>query len=92
MAKVGIITDSNSGITQKQADELGIFVLPMPFMVNEETFFEDISLSQEEFYERLANGDDVVTSQPSPESVMNLWDKVLKEYDETIYIGRCYEP
>jgi EDD domain protein, DegV family len=86
VAKVGIITDSNSGITQKQADELGIFVLPMPFMVNEETFFEDISLSQEEFYERLANGDDVVTSQPSPESVMNLWDKVLKEYDEIVHI------
>ena len=86
MAKVGIRTDSNSGITQKQADELGIFVLPMPFMVNEETFFEDISLSQEEFYERLANGDDVVTSQPSPESVMNLWDKVLKEYDEIVHI------
>ncbi len=86
MAKVGIITDSNSGITQKQANELGIFVLPMPFMVNEETFFEDISLSQEEFYERLANGDDVVTSQPSPESVMNLWDKVLKEYDEIVHI------
>ena len=86
MAKVGIITDSNSGITQRQADELGIFVLPMPFMVNEETFFEDISLSQEEFYERLANGDDVVTSQPSPESVMNLWDKVLKEYDEIVHI------
>ena len=86
MARIGIITDSNSGITQKQADELGIFVLPMPFMVNEETFFEDISLSQEEFYERLANGDDVVTSQPSPESVMNLWDKVLKEYDELVHI------
>jgi DegV family protein with EDD domain len=86
VAKIGIITDSNSGITQKQADELGIFVLPMPFMVNEETFFEDISLSQEEFYERLANGDDVVTSQPSPESVMNLWDKVLKEYDEIVHI------
>ena len=86
MAKIGIITDSNSGITQKQADELGVFVLPMPFMVNEETFFEDISLSQEEFYERLANGDDVVTSQPSPESVMNLWDKVLKEYDEIVHI------
>ncbi|MDE7014687.1 MAG: DegV family protein [Kineothrix sp.] len=86
MARIGIVTDSNSGITQKQAEELGIYVLPMPFMVNEETFFEDISLTQEEFYERLANGDDVVTSQPSPESVMNLWDKVLKEYDEIVHI------
>ncbi len=86
MAKIGIITDSNSGITQKQAKELGIYVLPMPFMVNEETYYEDISLSQEEFYERLANGDDVVTSQPSPESVMNLWDSVLGECDEIVHI------
>ncbi|MCI9199164.1 MAG: DegV family protein [Lachnospiraceae bacterium] len=86
MAKVGIITDSNSGITQKQAKDLGLYVLPMPFMVNEETYFEDISLSQEEFYERLANGDNVVTSQPSPESVMNLWDSVLKECDEIVHI------
>ncbi len=61
-------------------------MLPMPFMVNEETFYEDISLSQEEFYERLANGDDVVTSQPSPESVMKLWDNVLEEYDEIVHI------
>ena len=86
MARIGIVTDSNSGITQKQAEELGIYVLPMPFMVNEVTFFEDISLTQEEFYERLANGDDVVTSQPSPESVMNLWDKALKECDEIVHI------
>jgi DegV family protein with EDD domain len=86
VAKVGIITDSNSGITQKQAKDLGLYVLPMPFMVNEETYFEDISLSQEEFYERLANGDNVVTSQPSLESVMNLWDSVLKECDEIVHI------
>lgn len=86
LAKVGIITDSNSGITQKQAKDLGLYVLPMPFMVNEETYFEDISLSQEEFYERLANGDNVVTSQPSLESVMNLWDSVLKECDEIVHI------
>ncbi len=86
VAKVGIITDSNSRITQKQAKDLGLYVLPMPFMVNEETYFEDISLSQEEFYERLANGDNVVTSQPSLESVMNLWDSVLKECDEIVHI------
>ena len=86
VAQVGIITDSNSGITQKQAKDLGLYVLPMPFMVNEETYFEDISLSQEEFYERLANGDNVVTSQPSLESVMNLWDSVLKECDEIVHI------
>jgi len=86
MSKVAIVTDSNSGITQSSAAEYGIFVLPMPFMINGETFFEDISLTQEEFYERLASGAEICTSQPSPESVMNLWDKVLKEYDEIVHI------
>ncbi len=86
MAKIAIVTDSNSGITQQQAKKLGVHVLPMPFMINEETYFEDINLTQKEFYERLANGDDVVTSQPSPESVMNLWDGLLKEYDEIVHI------
>lgn len=84
--KVAIITDSNSGITQAQAKELGIWVLPMPFMINEETFFEDISLTQDEFYEKLESGVDVVTSQPSPEAVMNLWREVLDEYDEIVHI------
>ncbi|MDE6204317.1 MAG: DegV family protein, partial [Lachnospiraceae bacterium] len=84
--KVAVVTDSNSGITQNEAKELGIRVLPMPFMINEETFFEDITLTQEAFYERLEGGADVVTSQPSPESVMNLWKEVLTEYDEIVYI------
>lgn len=86
MARIAIVTDSNSGITQKQAKELGIYVLPMPFMVNEETYYEDISLTQDEFYEKLEKGEDVVTSQPSPESVMNLWDGILKDYDEIVHI------
>lgn len=80
------MTDSNSGITQAEAAELGVVVLPMPFMINEETFFEDITLGQEEFYERLESGADVVTSQPSPETVMNLWKETLKEYDEIVHI------
>ena len=84
--KVAVITDSNSGITQAQAKELGIRVLPMPFMINEETFFEDITLTQEEFYEKLGSGADVVTSQPSPETVMELWREVLEEYDEIVHI------
>lgn len=84
--KVAVVTDSNSGITQDEAKELGIIVLPMPFMIGEETFFEDITLTQEAFYEKLEGGADVVTSQPSPESVMNLWDETLKEYDEIVYI------
>jgi len=84
--KTAIVTDSNSGITQEQAKELGIFVLPMPFFINEELFFEDISLSQEQFYQKLLEDADISTSQPSPGEVMDLWDKVLKEYEEIVHI------
>ncbi len=86
MAKVAIVTDSNSGITQKASKELGVTVLPMPFMINEETFFEDIDLNQEQFYERLESGANIGTSQPSPESVMNLWKGLLESYDEIVHI------
>ena len=86
MSKIAIVTDGNSGITQAQAKEMGISVLPMPFMIDEETFYEDITLSQPEFYEKLMAGAAVVTSQPTPESVMNLWDELLKEYDEIVHI------
>ena len=86
MARVAVVTDSNSGITQKAGKELGIFVLPMPFMIGEEQYFEDINLTQEEFYEKLKQGENISTSQPSPEDVMNLWNGILKEYDEIVYI------
>ena len=86
MSKIAIITDSNSGITQKQGEELGIFVVPMPFMINGQDFFEDINLTQSEFYEKLAEDAQVSTSQPSPDSLMTLWDKVLKDYDQIVYI------
>lgn len=84
--KIAVITDSNSGITQAQAKEYGIHVLPMPFMIDDETFYEDITLTQDSFYERLSGGADVITSQPSPDSILNLWDEVLKEYDEIVHI------
>ena len=86
MGKVAIVTDSNSGITQKEAKELGIRVLPMPFYINEELFFEDITLTQEEFYQRLAEDADISTSQPSPGDVIDLWEELLKEYDEIVHI------
>lgn len=86
MGKIGIVTDSNSGITQEQAKEMGIHVLPMPFFINEEMFFEDITLTQEEFYKRLGEDADISTSQPSPADVMELWDNLLKDYDELIHI------
>ena len=86
MKKVTVITDSNSGITQGQAKELGIRVVPMPFFVNEETYLEDISMNQQEFYEYLEKGADVTTSQPAPETLTSLWNEVLEEYDEIVYI------
>ena len=84
--KVAIVTDSNSGITQQQAEELGISVVPIPFDVEGQTFYEDINLTQEQFYEKLAQDVDIITSQPSPESVTALWERLLQEYDEVVHI------
>lgn len=86
MSKVAIVTDSNSGITQLEAKALGVFVLPMPFMIDGETFYEDVNLTQEEFYERLSFGSHISTSQPSPDAVLKLWDAVLQTYDELVHI------
>lgn len=86
MQKVRIVTDSNSGITQKEAKELGIDVIPMPFDINGETFYEDITLTQEEFYKKLQEGSDISTSQPSIETITSLWDRLLEEYDEIVHI------
>jgi DegV family protein with EDD domain len=86
MKKIAIITDSNSGITQREAVELGIKVIPMPFMIGGKEYFEDVNLSQEEFYTLLEGDDNISTSQPSPENILGLWDETLKEYDEILYI------
>lgn len=86
MRKVAIVTDSNSGITQAEAKELGIVVIAMPFTIDNVDYYEDINLSQDEFYEKLIAGGDVMTSQPSPDSVIEIWDNLLKEYDEIIHI------
>lgn len=86
MSKIAIVTDSNSGITQERGKELGVYVIPMPFYINEELFFEDISLSQEEFYQKLGEDAEISTSQPSPGDVMDLWEKLLEEYDEIVHI------
>lgn len=86
MGKVAIVTDSNSGITQAQAKKLGIHVVPMPFYINGELYYEDISLTQAEFYEKLAEEAEISTSQPSPGDVIDLWEKLLKSHDELVYI------
>ncbi|MCR5100886.1 MAG: DegV family protein [Butyrivibrio sp.] len=86
MSKIAILTDSNSGITQEEGKKLGIYVVPMPFMIDEKEYFEDINLSQDKFYDLLKSDVDVKTSQPSPESLMNIWDNLLSDYDEIVYI------
>lgn len=86
MSKVAVITDSNSGITQEQAKKYGVFVVPMPFLIEGETYYEDKTLTQEQFYQRLQEEVDISTSQPSPEDVMHMWDAALKEAEEVVYI------
>lgn len=86
MERIAIVTDSNSGITQKEAKELGISVLPMPFTINGETFYEDINLTQEDFYKRLEEGADISTSQPVAGNVIDLWKQLLKDHDSVVHI------
>ena len=83
---IGIITDSNSGITSKEANEWGVTVIPMPFYINGELYYEGLTLNQKEFYKFLEDNLDVNTSQPSPGDVMKTWDEVLKEKEYIIYI------
>ncbi len=86
MNKIRIVTDSNSGITQEEAKKLGVFVIPMPFLINGEEYYEDINLTQEQFYEHLRGDASVSTSQPSIASVTELWDELLKEDCEIVHI------
>ena len=86
MSKIAIVSDSNSGITQAQAKELGITVLPMPFFINDETLYEDINLTQEQFYEMLQNDVNISTSMPLVGNLTDAWDELLKEYDEIVHI------
>ncbi len=86
MSKVAILTDSNSGITQEESKQLGIFVEPMPFYIDGQLFYEDIDLSQDEFYEKLTQGGEITTSMPITGNLMDTWDKILEDYDELVYI------
>lgn len=87
MKKIAIVTDSNSNITQQEAKELkDVYVIPMPFIVDGEEFFEDVNLTQEGFYQKLLAGADISTSQPSVGQVTELWDELLKNYDQIVHI------
>lgn len=84
--KVAIVTDSNSGITPEFAKKIGVTVVPMPFIIDGEEYFENINLTQEKFYKKIMSGADVSTSQPNINSVMDLWRDLLKTHDEIVYI------
>ena len=84
--KIAAATDSNSGITQDQAKQLGVHVLPMPFMIDGQMYYEGVDLTHEEFFRRMEEGADITTSQPSPGEVTDFWDKLLEEYDAVVYI------
>ncbi len=86
MKKTAIVADSNCGISQEKAKEMGIFILPMPFMIDGKEYLDGVTLFYDDFYDFLAKGADVSTSQPSPDAIMKLWDEVLQEYDELIYL------
>lgn len=84
--KIAAATDSNSGITQDQAKQLGVHVLPMPFIIDGQMYYEGVDLTHEEFFRRMEEGADITTSQPSPGEVIDFWDKLLEEYDAVVYI------
>ena len=86
MSKIAIMTDSNSGITQDESKELGVYVLPMPFCIDGKMYYEDIDLTQEEFYEKLKQDCEIKTSMPLVGDVTDRWEELLKEYDEIVYI------
>ena len=86
MSKVAIVTDSNSGITQAEAKEYGVAVMPMPFFINDQTYYEDIDLTQEDFYQKLSEDANISTSMPLVGNVTDTWDELLKEYDEIVHI------
>ena len=86
MPRVAVMTDSNSGITQLEGKEMGIAVVPMPFMIDDTTYFEDINLTREEFFQMMADGREIVTSQPAPGDLMKMWDEALEKNDQVVYI------
>ena len=84
--KIAILTDTNSGICEEEAEKMGIFVMPMPVIIEDETFYEGSNLTEEEFLEALTSGKKVSTSQPAPGDLLDTWDDLLKKYDQVVYI------
>ena len=85
-SRIAVVTDSNSSMSVEEGKELGIAVIPMPFFIGGKEYLDGVNLSQEEFYERMIAGEDIHTSQPSPDEVMKCWDELLKDYDEIVHV------
>ena len=94
MKSIAIVTDSNCGMSPAQVKDLGIYMLPMPFFIDDKEYLEDIDMNQSEFFQHLEQNPScrVSTSQPTPESVTTLWDKLLKDYDELVHIPMSSGP
>lgn len=87
MMKVAIVTDTNSGITADEARELGIFLLPMPVLIDGVSFLETVDIQAADVYAAMERDADISTSQPAPGAIMELWEDVLaRGYDEIVYI------
>lgn len=86
MAKVAIVTDSNSGISVAEGRELGVFVIPMPVHIDGRIYYEGVDIDQEQFYAMQRAGAEIATSQPAPGDTTAVWDRVLKDYDQLVYI------
>ena len=87
MAKTAILTDTNSGITSKEAAAMGIFLLHMTFTVNGQDYREELDIKWDKFYAMLSdNRTTVSTTQPSPGELSELWSNILKYHDEIVYI------
>lgn len=86
MSRIAVVTDTNSGITREEAKKLGVFLLPMPIIVDGKEYFEGVTCTYEQFFDMLAAGSDVSTSQPAPEDLTALWDTILQIYDSIVHI------
>ena len=84
--KICIITDDNAGFTQDEVKKLGIGIVPMPVIINGEIYFENKNIDQEQFYLKQNGGSDIITSQPSPGSILQLWDEKLKDFEQIVHI------
>lgn len=86
MSDIAIMTDSNSGIMPSEGPGYGIHVLPMPIIIDGGTYFEGINITPDDFYKKQTSGSVITTSQPSPGDVTDMWDSLLKDYSEILFI------